>query len=159
MLTETCLKNVLLDSVREVFETMVFMDIEEAAEPCMAVNGNVLLSSITFKGRLEGCIGICCTEACACQIASNMIGIDPDNNITSEHIYDAIGEIINMVMGKVEMRLEGDYGPLKASIPSVTTGLELRSNLGNRAQRYNVLLNLEDMHTISLSLICRENDV
>lgn len=156
MIANICIEDVLLESAKEVFETMVFMDIEKAQEPEPAIMGNAILSSITFDGKLEGCIGICCGESCAIDIASNMLGISPEDGLTSDQVHDAFGEMINMIMGKVEMRLQAKYGLLQASIPCVTTGMELKNNLGNNAQRYSIDLNLQDMHLLSLSLIYRE---
>ena len=156
MIANICIEDVLLDSAKEVFETMVFMDIEKAQEQELAIAGSALLSSLTFDGKLKGCIGICCSELCAADIASNMLGVSPEDGLTSDQVHDAFGEMMNMIMGKVELRLQEHYGLLQASIPCVTTGMELKNNLGNNAQRYSINLNLQDMHLLSLSLICRE---
>ena len=157
MIANICIEDVLTDSAKEVFETMVFMDIEKTSEPGPIITGNALLSSLTFHGKLEGCIGLCCDESCAIEIASNMLGCEPRGGFANDQVHDAFGEIINMIMGKVELRLQETYGLLQASIPCVTTGMELKNSLGNNAQRFTIHLNLQDMHTLSLSLICREN--
>ena len=157
MIATICIEDVLIESAKEVFQTMVFMDIEKTSEPGPTITGNALLSLLTFDGKLQGCIGLCCDESCAVEIASNMLGCQPQGGFTDDQVHDAFGEIINVIMGKVELRLRETYGLLRASIPCVTTGMELKNNLGNNAQRFSIYLNLQDMHILSLSLICREN--
>ena len=157
MTTNVCIEDALLSSIKEVFEAMVFMEVEPTEETAPNFEGDSVLASINFAGNLKGCISICCTWDCAKEVASNMLGIDPDEGLSPEEICDAIGEITNMIMGKVELELEQIYGPLKASIPSVTAGVEFQNKIGDGTQRYDIKLSLEDIYAINLSLICEEN--
>ena len=75
MIEQVCLDKALLDSAREIFETMVFMDLTETTESGQNMDGRALSGSITFKGSLEGCLAICCSTPCAETIAANMLGI------------------------------------------------------------------------------------
>ncbi len=157
MLEQVCLDKVLIESAREVFETMVFMDLAEATEPDQNVEGWALLGSITFKGSLEGCLAICCSIPCAQAIAKNMLGIDTTEQLTEEDTCDAIGEIANMVMGSVKSRLLETVGNLEVSIPSVVSGRELENNLGDGRDEISIRVNLEDEYTAELSLLYRES--
>ena len=60
MIDEMCFSAALLDGAKEVFETMIFMDIEESPEPEQKIEDDNLLGSITFKGNIEGCLAIRC---------------------------------------------------------------------------------------------------
>ena len=47
-----CFNELLLDSAKEIFETMIFMDLLESQDPNHTIQGDAVLSSITFKGNL-----------------------------------------------------------------------------------------------------------
>lgn len=158
MIGQVCLNEVLIESAKEVFETMVFMDLAESTEPDQNVEGQVLLGSITFKGSLEGCLAICCSMSCAQAIAINMLGIDTTEQLTEEDTCDAIGEIANMIMGSVKSRLLEKVGNLEVSIPSVASGRHIKSNLGEGAEKISVKVNIEDEYVAELSLLCRESE-
>jgi len=156
MATTTSLKDRVLDSAKEVFETMVFMALEEVTGPSAEMEDVTLLGTITFKGPLEGCLGICCGVNCARTIAANMLGMDPSEAISDDDVNDAIGEVANMVMGAVKARLQDEVGNVEVSIPSVVQGLELKNSLGERATELVVHANLEEEYNIRFSLLYRE---
>lgn len=157
MIEDICLSDILLESAKEIFETMIFMDLAEVTEPDQDIEGDALLGSITFRGSLEGCLSICCGTSCAQSIARNMLGIDADDELTEEDTCDAIGEVANMVMGSVKKRMADNFGDLQVSIPSVVSGKELKNNLGDIAKKVSTRINIEDEYVSELSLLYREN--
>jgi chemotaxis protein CheX len=157
MITTVSLKETLLESAKEVFETMVFMAIEEAGTEGAHVSEPALLGTITFKGSLEGCLGICCCESCARTIAANMLGLDSSEKLGDNDVSDAIGEIANMVMGAVKSRIQNEAGNIEVSIPSVVQGRDLRNSLGEGAHAVKVHMSIEEEHSAELSLLYRES--
>ena len=157
MIDQVCLNDALLEGAKEVFETMIFMDLEEFTEPDRRVEGDALLGSITFKGSYKGCLSIYCGVPCAKTIAVNMLGMEPDEEISQADINDAIGEVTNMVMGGVKSRLQGNLGNVDVSIPSVVSGRKLENSLGDGANKILVKVNIEDEHIAEFSLLYREN--
>ncbi len=153
MIEQICFDKVLLESAKEIFSTMVFMDLAEAAEKDFVVD-RALLGSITFKGGVEGCMAICCDKNCAKAIAVNMLGMDSDSGLTEEGISDAIGEIVNMIMGGVKSRILKEVGNLEVSIPSVVSGHDL-TNLDNKSIRTTIKVNIDDKFGAEISLIYR----
>lgn len=157
MIEQVCFDEVLIESAREVFETMVFMDIaEDAASDNDKIEGWALLGTITFSGELEGCFAICCSTPCAQAIAMNMLGIDSADQVSEEEVCDAIGEIANMVMGSIKARLIEKIGNLNVSIPSVISGRELRNNLGEGSVEISRQVTIEDEYLTKLTLLYRE---
>ena len=158
MITTMSLRESLLDSAREVFEMMAFMALEEIHEDQEApsLEDAALLGTITFKGNLEGCLGICCGCRCAQTIGANMLGTDPDEPMGDGDMNDAIGEVANMVMGALKARIQEEVGTVEVSIPSVVRGRELRNSLGDRASKITVTVNLEEEHIMQFSLLYRE---
>jgi chemotaxis protein CheX len=156
MLTMVSLKEVLLEGAKEVFETMVFMALEESQEETMSLDETALLGTITFKGRLEGCLGIGCGQTCARAIAASMLGLEAGAALQPEDVNDAIGEIANMVLGAVKSRIQNDVGAIDVSIPSVVQGRALRNSLGEGVHQVKIRVSIEEEHTAELSLLYRE---
>ncbi len=144
MITEICFEDVLLESAKEVFETMIFMTVEQCPD-CITVEGETLLGSITFTGSIEGCMAISCDLACAKTIAANMLAMEDEDDISEDEIRDAIGEIANMVMGSIKASLlKQKVGNLNVSIPCVVSGRELSSSLGDQAQEVTIPVYIDD---------------
>jgi chemotaxis protein CheX len=156
MITTVSLKDALLSGASEVFETMVFMGLEESSEQTAALNEEALMGTITFKGSLEGCLGVCCTLQCARTIAANMLGMDSSASLSEDDISDAIGEIANMVMGALKTRIQDSVGTIEVSIPSVVQGHQLRNSLGEGSEKVLIQANLEG-HAAEFSLLYRES--
>jgi chemotaxis protein CheX len=156
MITTVSLKEALLDSAREVFETMVFMALEESGPDEGTIADPALLGTITFKGHLEGCLGLCCGAQCARAIAASMLGMDAGAELSGSDVSDAIGEIANMVLGAVKSRIQEAVGGIEVSIPCLVQGRELRTNLGEAATCVKVRVNIEEEHIAELSLLYRE---
>jgi chemotaxis protein CheX len=160
MIDQICINEALLDGAKEVFETMVFMDIIEATEPDQIIDGWALLSSITFKGDLEGCLAICCDINCAKAIAINMLALDLAvdlKEVGEEETCDAMGEIANMVMGSLKARLHNEVGKMEVSIPSVVSGRALQNNLGEGSVKILIRVNIQDEYIAELSLLYRDS--
>lgn len=156
MLEQATLNETVVDAAREVFETMIFMDVETNSEACPEIAGTSLLGSITFKGGLEGCLAVCVSQTCGERIAKNMLGMEPSESLTIDETCDAIGEVANMVMGSIKTRIQDVYSNIEVSIPSVITGRELRNAMGDKAVRTLVTAWLDEQDAIEFTLLYRE---
>ncbi len=156
MVTTVSLKEALLDSAREVFETMVFMALEDSSDDSASLGETSLAGTITFKGSLEGCLGVCCDNSCARTIAANMLGMMSSDEVSENDISDAMGEIANMVMGAVKARIQNDVGSIEVSIPSVVQGRELKNSLGEGSGKVKIRVNIEEQYRAEFSLLFRE---
>ena len=138
MIEQISIKEVLLESAKEVFETMAFMDIEPSSESDQKISEWAILGSITFKGVFDGYLAICCDTSCAQAITGNMLGLDTTENLSEEETYDAIGEVVNMIMGGIKKRLDDKLGNAKVSIPTVVNGRELHHSLGLGETKFSI---------------------
>ncbi|MGE5297172.1 MAG: chemotaxis protein CheX [Solirubrobacterales bacterium] len=129
MVTTASLEDVILDGAKEVFESMVFMPLEKAAEPVSWADQQMCLATITFIGDMEGCFGICCDQPCVQAIVSGMLCLEPGAPLGDSEISDAIGEIANMIMGGVKTRVQHEIANIEISIPTVTLGRQLQNRL------------------------------
>ena len=159
MLDQITLNDTVIDAAREVFETMIFMDVETNNEACPSITGQSLLGSITFKGSLEGCLAVCVSQPCAERIARNMLGMEPEEPLSIDEACDAIGEVANMVMGSIKTRIQDVYTTIEVSIPSVITGRELKNTLGEKAVKAVVSAWLDEQDAVEFSFLYREAKV
>lgn len=157
MIDELCLNDALLSGAKEIFETMIFVNLEESCKTEDIIEGDALLGSITFKGGIEGCLAICCSLPCAKTIATNMLAMDPSEELSKEEISDAIGEVTNMVMGGVKSRILDAVGNLEVSIPMVTSGRGLQNSLGEGAIKALVKVKFENEYIAEMSMLYRES--
>jgi chemotaxis protein CheX len=158
MVTTVSLRDALLGGAQEVFETMVFMALEEVNEGTPCLEDMTLLGSITFKGSLEGCLTIRCNSDCARTIAANMLGTDPSGDLAENDIHDAVGEVANMLMGAVKSRIQDEVGNMEVSIPSVVQGREMKHSLGDQANEIVIDVSIEEEYNARFSLLYRESE-
>lgn len=146
------LRDALLSSAKEVFESMVFLALEEV-EDLSLCDDAAFLATVTFVGDIEGCLSVCFDRACARDIAAGMLCMETPNDLSEEDVVDAIGEIANMVMGAVKTSLQGQIDNITISIPSVILGRQLRSVLGEGAVQTVVHTCIGRTHAATFSLI------
>jgi len=148
--------NVVFDSAREVFESMVFMPIEKLGEAAPDLDDVTLLATITFRGRLEGCFHLRCGRSCAAAVAAGMLCMDSTEALSDDDISDAVGEIANMIMGSVKTRIQENIPSLEISIPSVVEGCQIRNRPGEGMARVAVDVSIGHEHGAELSLLYRK---
>jgi CheY-specific phosphatase CheX len=156
MANEISLSDVLLESAEEIFETMIFMSLEEASDLEPELEEDTLTGSIWFKGAISGSMAIHCSSTCAKAIAANMLAMDLIEEISGEVIFDAIGEVVNLVMGCMKSRMYESMGDLNVSIPSVVHGFDLKQRLGDDATEISVKVDIDDVHPAELSMWYKE---
>lgn len=117
------LKNIT-DATKEIFETMIMLDITP---------GNPLKESVkSFKcsvsgviglaGNCQGMLAIHTPDDVAKAITSSFLGMDVDE--INEDVTDAIGELANMLAGSIKMALDSAGKDVTVSIPSCIHGEE-----------------------------------
>jgi chemotaxis protein CheX len=153
-----CMNNVLLESASEVFETMIFMDMDQCFDTEEKITEDSLVSSITFKGDLNGCLTICCNTDCAKSIGRNMLGMDPEENISREDINDALGEVANMVMGSIKTKIQENTANISVSIPMVVSGKDIVTNMSDSSARKTfVKVTIDSQYIAEFCLLYKEN--
>ena len=152
------MNNILLTSAREVFETMIFMDLDQCFDTDMETKDETLLSSITFRGDLDGCLTICCNTDCAKSIGRNMLGMDPEENINDADVYDALGEVANMVMGSIKTKIQSNVGNISVSIPMVVSGKEIVTNMSNGSPTKTLVnVTIDSQYIAEFRLLYKDN--
>jgi chemotaxis protein CheX len=126
--TEEQVAGYVIDATREVFSTMVMMDVVDdfpLKEPVSRFKCSIT-GMVGFAGTYSGVISIHCPVDLALKVTSNMLGIDCEE--VNEDLNDAIGEIANMLGGSVKQVLSKGGMDVKLSIPTVISGEDYTVN-------------------------------
>jgi chemotaxis protein CheX len=105
-------------AAREVFEIMLGCKLEpqeiSAPRPCD------FTAMVGLAGQLCGLLTLRCNASSAVLMASKMLGMDIKE--TDQQIWDAVGEIANMIAGNFKNKLTGMGDRCVLSVPTVITG-------------------------------------
>lgn len=115
-----CLDPVLIASTSEIVVELLGVDVEQGAVECVMPSecqGSGLTLQINDHPYE---IGIMSKPGCAQQISKAMIGLgDDDEALSDEELLDAIGEMVNMIAGRVKGKLVEDGGVVELATPQV----------------------------------------
>lgn len=117
------IKNVLVNSITDVFDMMLSMEIQisEDTQPIES-NGNLILGSINFMGDVVGIVNIQVSEAFSKEMVGSMLDMDPDEIEGPEEIQDVVGELCNMVGGTLKSALCDAGMECELSTPAIIAG-------------------------------------
>ena len=116
------LKECLTNSIADVFDTMLSMNLE-FDETCLECTiGARIVGTVGFAGKVMGCINLHVGNKFAEIITASMLGMEPEEIESDEDIYDVIGELSNMIGGDLKSRLCDAGLECQLSIPSTTSG-------------------------------------
>ena len=155
--TEEQIAGYVIDATKEVFSTMVMMEVVDEfplKEPVSRFKCSIT-GMVGFAGTYSGVISIHCPVALALQITSNMLGIDCDE--VNDDLNDAIGEIANMLGGSVKQVLSKGGLDVKLSIPTVISGEDYTVNSLSDNDCVVVPFTIEN-HTLLVGLTLKKED-
>jgi len=108
-------------SVQEVFSLMLGCSLEIPPEPPVE-EGLDIIAMVGLAGQVCGIVTVRCNAKAATGMASRMLGIDTDQ--VGSHMWDAVGEICNMIAGNFKNKISGLGDGCMLSIPTVITGAD-----------------------------------
>ncbi len=86
-------------------------------------NGGAELNAIiSFNGTMSGAFVLHCSEPLAATIASEILGVKCE--VGSADAKDAIGELLNMIVGGVKNHYQSQRDPFSISVPTIVTGTD-----------------------------------
>jgi chemotaxis protein CheX len=152
-LSEDDMARYVIDATKEIFSTMVMLDVED----CFPLTESVtkfhcsITGMVGLVGTYTGIMSIHCPQSLAMKITSNMLGMDVEE--VGEDVNDALGEIANMLGGHVKMVLSKGGLDMNISIPTVIAGEEYTINSMSESDCVVVpFLTEEDRFLVSLKL-------
>jgi chemotaxis protein CheX len=121
-LQEVDMARYIIDATKEVFSTMMVMEVEDQypmREPVNEFHCSIT-GMVGLAGSYTGILSIHCPQPLALKITSNMLGMEVDE--VGDDVNDALGEIANMLGGHVKQVLSKGGSDLNLSIPTVISG-------------------------------------
>ncbi|VBB42455.1 putative Chemotaxis protein CheC [uncultured Desulfatiglans sp.] len=130
------LKGFVNNGMREVFSTMLSMDLEPSGRPSTDGSGREerIVGSVSFAGAVMGSVSITLSSGFGREITAAMLGMSPDEVEDQEEIDDAVAEMSNMIGGYLKSRFCDSGLPCELSIPSITSGTDFKIELMNWEQ-------------------------
>lgn len=152
-------ERILREAASEVFETMVFMDVNscKSGEEDYDVAPGVL-STVSFSGDYGGVLALICSKECAKAITINLLALDDEDEMEDCDIPDTMGEIANMTMGSVKSRLYEKMGELNVSVPSVIIGDNMRPQARDGSHMDNAFVKIDGQYSLQLNLTYVKKD-
>jgi chemotaxis protein CheX len=121
-LQEVDMARYIIDATKEVFSTMMVMEVEDQypmQEPVNEFHCSIT-GMVGLAGSYTGILSIHCPQPLALKITSNMLGMEVEE--VGDDVNDALGEIANMLGGHVKQVLSKGGSDLNLSIPTVISG-------------------------------------
>lgn len=114
----------IIESVKEIFSTMIMMDVEVSKEQSgdLQVLKDSISGIIGLAGKHKGVLAIHLPNKVAMTITGNFLGMDVDE--VNEDVEDAVGELANMLGGNVKTILSEKGKDIELSMPSTISGKE-----------------------------------
>jgi chemotaxis protein CheX len=111
-------------ATQEVFELMLatVLDIPVSAE--LEEEGLDITAMVGLAGQLCGILKVRCSAQSASRMASRMLGINPEQ--AGPEMWDAVGEICNMIAGNFKNKINGLGDGCMLSMPTVIAGGDYR---------------------------------
>jgi chemotaxis protein CheX len=106
-------------SAQEVFSLMLGCGLEMPKDSAVA-QGLDITAMVGMAGQVCGIVTTRCSVKAAERMASLMLGVDAAK--AGEHMWDAVGEICNMIAGNFKNKINSLGDGCMLSVPTVITG-------------------------------------
>jgi chemotaxis protein CheX len=110
-------------AAQEVFDTMLGAGLTVPAEPAPD-EGLDITAMVGLAGQLCGVVTVRCGSQSAVLMVARLLGTEPDQ--AGREMWDAVGEICNMVAGNFKNKVPGLADGCMLSVPTVITGGDYR---------------------------------
>ena len=129
------LKERVVESTKEIFTTMVMMEITESEEEleALATFHDGISGVIGLAGTFKGVMAIHLPSSVAFAITGNFLGMEVTE--INEDVEDAIGEIANMLGGNIKTILSEKGRDIDLSLPSTISGKDYEFQTSKNAER------------------------
>jgi flagellar motor switch protein FliN len=121
------IKNAIVNSVIDVFYTMLDMEVEAIQEvPDNFIEEMRTVGSVTFAGEVDGMFNIQVNDDFGRQMTASMLGMEVDEIESEEEVYDVIREVSNIIGGNLKSNFVDAGLSCVLSTPSITNGRDFK---------------------------------
>ena len=93
--------------VHQVWESLLQAAALPWTDPAAPLPAAQVTAEVALAGDWTGRVRLGCDLATARSLARAMLDLDPDQDVSSEDVEDAVGEVVNVVGGNVKGTLPG----------------------------------------------------
>lgn len=117
----------VLEVFCQVLESLAFMFADPADRQDLPAAGEPLLeASIGFRGPWSGSLTLLAPQSLAGELAANVLGVDADDESAAEQGRDALGELMNVTLGRLLTAVAGEAPVFDLTPPTVTDAADER---------------------------------
>jgi len=155
------LTNDIVTATKEIFETMVMLDV--ADKPPLAKQvihfENSISGMVGLAGTHKGMLSIHTPYDVAKVITANFLGMEVDEILEiDEDVEDAIGEVANMLAGSVKLALSAQGKDITLSIPTAIHGTDYTINCMDDAEFSIVPFTIEGLPPFLIELQLKKTE-
>lgn len=133
------LNDMLKLAAKEVFSTMLNMNVEFQGSNLVQLNGEMhVAGAVGFTGQFNGMVYLYTSAVFAREITSSLLGIPAHDIDSDEMVNDAVGELTNMLAGMIKSRLCDKGVTCVISIPAVVRGQSFRIDSVSSTEKHTV---------------------
>jgi len=110
-------------ATQEVFELML-ASVLQSANPSSSQEDFDITAIVGLAGQLRGIVSVHCSSESAVRMACRMLGVERE--AAEPLMWDAMGEICNLVAGNFKNKVHGLGDKCLLSVPSVIMGANYR---------------------------------
>jgi CheY-specific phosphatase CheX len=111
-------EGMLIQLATEVLESMAFTSATPEA-PARQQDEATVSAAVAFTGPFSGRVLLTAPQVMLPCLASNMLGLEPDELSTDQQQYDALGELANVMCGNLVQMLAGPEPVFTLASPEV----------------------------------------
>lgn len=149
----------IADSVVDLFETMLSLEITPVASPgAPPLAGDRVIGSLSFAGHILGSINLQVTDHFARTMTAAMLGMEVDEIESAEEVKDVIREACNIIGGNLKTAIENAGIACAISTPSITIGDDFQVETIS-ADRYEHLVFECGEHHLAVELAIKAAEV
>ncbi len=113
--------DLLVESTREVFETMSFLEViqNDPITDSAEIPGIDITAVICIAGEISGMLGVHCSKQFAAE-CFDMITGGEGGEATYQQLCDTVGELANMIAGTLKRRMSSQLDLFNLSLPSIS---------------------------------------
>ncbi len=132
---DAALNESLIKATEDIFESVIGESVKSkpAVEKSLHDSSAETSVIISLVGSVSGAVTLKCSKSVASKMASQMLGMEVAEG--SEEMKDAVGELLNMIVGSAKAHYCSDGDPFKISVPTIIIGedysVHIKANPGD----------------------------
>lgn len=140
---------ILEKTLAEVLEEAAF-SFSEPLEPSADWEGPLIVAEIDYVGPESGRLTLAIPEACARELAANLLGLEPGGSEDLASARDSVAELLNIVVGAMMPELFDAQARVQLGIPQVFDEAPEACGARMKACEARAALRVDEEHRVEL---------